>query len=159
VLAPGQLRLDTARSWVDGLVVGSVSDWRLPQRIVEPGHVASGSCPLACELASPNSGLFPSELSFLVGATSVFAHVMDGRYLTWTPTMAWQEMRNLLSGSASISDETSFINGYVLAVRTGDAGVPVTPVPEPSTVVLIGVGLALLAHSLRRRGKIGPAAA
>ncbi|MBL0727069.1 PEP-CTERM sorting domain-containing protein [Piscinibacter sp. HJYY11] len=155
VLASGQLRLSTAISWVDSLVVGSVSDWRLPERVIPEGYVPSASCPLACIQSAPLYGQFPSELSFLAGVTGLFSNVMNGNYLSWTSDMAWQELRNITTGRSVLSNETSLITGYVLAVRNGDVGTAVTaiaaPVPEPQTYALMLLGLGAVGAASRRQ--------
>ena len=155
-LGAGELRLSTAISWVDALVVGSVSDWRLPERVIPVDYVPSPWCPLECIQATPQAGQFPSELSFLWGATGQFSNVMNGNYLTWTSDMAWQELRNISTGSSVVTDETGLMTGYVLAVRDGDVGTAVTtaiaaPVPEPGTYALMLAALGALAIARKSR--------
>ncbi len=157
-LAAGELRLTTAISWVDSLTVGSVSDWRLPERIITASDITPW-CPAACVAATPQPGRAPSELSFLAGVTGQFSNVMNGNYLTWTSDMAWQELRNLVTGANGVTDETGLMTGYVLAVRDGDVGsavtpAAVTPVPEPQTYALMLAALGGLAIA-RRRTKRG----
>jgi hypothetical protein len=156
-LPAGQLRLTTALTWVDQLAVGSVSDWRLPQRVIPEGFEPPPWCPIECIRVTPQASLLPSELSFLAGATGQFSNVMDGYYLTFTSDMRWQEMRNIVTGATLSTDETGFMTGYVLAVRDGDAGAPIgtiaTPVPEPQTYALMAAALGALALARRRKGR------
>lgn len=150
-LAAGELRLGTAITWVDSLTVGSVSDWRLPERIISASDVTPW-CPVECVRATPQPGRAPSELSFLAGVTGQFSNVMNGNYLTWTSDMAWQELRNIVTGANGVTDETGWMTGYVLAVREGDAGTAVvTPVPEPQTYALMLMALGGLGVAARRR--------
>lgn len=154
-LPAGQVRLGTALSWVDTLVVGSVSDWRLPERVIPADFQPSPWCPIECVRATPQASQLPSELSFLAGATGQFSNIMNGYYLTWTSDMVWQEMRNIVTGATVSTDETGWMSGYVLAVRDGDAGTAVasvtTPVPEPGTYALMLASLGALAIASRRR--------
>lgn len=153
-LPAGQVRLATARSWVDALVVGSVGDWRLPQRLI-PADFPTAWCPIECVRTTPQPGQLPNELSFLAGATAQFSNLMNGYYLSWTSDMLWQELRNVVTGATVETDETSWMTGYVLAVRDGDAGSPTasvaTPVPEPQTYAMMMAALGALAIVRRRR--------
>ncbi|HEY0819348.1 MAG TPA: PEP-CTERM sorting domain-containing protein [Rhizobacter sp.] len=154
-LPAGQVRLTTALSWVDQLVIGSVTDWRLPQRVIPDGFEPSPWCPIECVRVTPQASQLPSELSFLAGVTGQFSNFMNGYYLSWTPDMVWQEMRNVVTGATVSTDETGWMTGYVLAVRSGDAGSPTStvaaPVPEPQTYALMIAALGALAIARRRK--------
>lgn len=152
-LMPGQLRFSNALSFVDNLAIGAVDDWRLPERLVPAGGPNTSVCSAtACDPWSS----WPSELSFLSvalgGSAGPFTNLQNGSYLTST-SGGVLEMRNLLAGTSLVTDETAFAYGFVLAVRSGDVGAAVTPVPEPSTYALMLAGmLGLALHSRRRKG-------
>ena len=157
----GQMTFTAALSFVDGLNIGGVDDWRLPERFLPHG----GGNPAFCDATScyPRMSV-PSELSFLAGAlggtSGPFANLQNGQYMTQAdnggsaaaaPVL---ELRNLYTNQYQYTDETRFAYGYVLAVRSGDvaqAGGTVTPVPEPSTYALTLAGLLLTAAWVQRQ--------
>lgn len=156
-LPAGNIRLSTAFSWIDTLVVGATDGWRLPQRLI-PEDDQAAVCPprSPCGQRSP----WPTELSFLsgllqAGGLELFSNVQNGLYMTRNsePGMMFTELRNPLAGPGGgiITDETSFVAGYVWAVHSGDVGVAVAPIPEPSTYALILTGLVGLGAFVRRR--------
>lgn len=146
-LAPGQIRLTTALSWLDTLVLGGVSGWRLPQRFIQQGSTDPDNpyCnPTACM-----PGLnWPSELSFLAtalgGSPGPFGNIQPGDYMAYdlAGNHRYVQLISPLSGYSDITDETGLVWGYAWAVHDGAVGAPVTPVPEPSTYALMLVGLA-----------------
>ena len=172
-LQPGEVRLYSrtgepyAANWVAGLSIGDVDGWRLPHRLV-PAGTSDGGPRDRCDLTSCDEHWnWPSELTFLGsvlgGASGPFSNVMDGAYMAITPNRRqlneYVQLYNprtvpVDGMGGMVSDETSFIYGYVWAVHDGDVASnhpTVTPVPEPETYALMLLGLAALTCGLRRR--------
>lgn len=150
----GVLRWSHANTFVDGLSLGGVSDWRLPTRLVPEGsYSGSDWCPAQCVRETPNFGPeFQSEYSFVQGALGLFSNVASGVYMTASPGWYWEELRNLSGGgSYTITDATSLMAGNFMIVRTGDVGTAVTAVPEAGTYALMLCGLSVLALGRRRQ--------
>lgn len=168
-LAPGGVQLygigtstPYAANWVAGLSIGGVEGWRLPHRLVPAGTNDGGIWGRCNETACDEYFNWPSELTFLGGAlgggSGPFSNVMNGSYLAITPNRRqlseYVQLYNPRNGQGMVSDETSFIAGYVWGVYDGDVATNnpmVTAVPEPETYALMSVGLACVALSLRKR--------
>lgn len=145
-----------AANWVAGLSVGGVQGWRLPHRLVPAGTNAGGPR-FQCDATGCNEQWnWPSELTWLAmalnGQSGPFINVMGGSYLAVTPNRHQQEYVQLsnplippVNGmSGMVSDETSYIAGYVWAVHDGDVGSAVSPVPVPAAAWLLACGLPML---------------
>jgi hypothetical protein len=137
-----------AKSWADNLVVGNITDWRLPTSDV--------SCqPYNC-VSSEMGHLFYTELgnhSAINVNPGSFTGLALGSYWsgnadTKRPGQAWVfTFFNGLQSSAPV-----FATYSGLAVRNGD--VLVAAVPEPETYAMLLAGLGLVgATVLRRKNK------
>ena len=146
-LAP-RLTYQEANTWAEGLTVGGYTDWRLPVNLGSCQAWAGGPGCRDSELGT----LYYTVLGYapLQGEGGPFRGVVGNPYwLATTPLVsnkAWTF--DALSGNKALGSADLRIYSTV-AVRTGD----VPAIPEPSTTVLLGVGVALLAAGaqLRRR--------
>ncbi len=141
----GLMTWSTANSWAQGLTIGGLTDWRLPRTLVPDS---------SCQI-SPAHGVFcsGSELGHLfyseLGGTAnqsiltsgdpdlaLFDNIQNFLYWSETPSGGSRFAFGLDIG-VQVSSNTS--NGlYAWAVHDGT----VTPVPVPSSMILMGVGLA-----------------
>jgi hypothetical protein len=156
---PGRLFLNSAdaRAWAANLVYAGHDDWRLPYMSVSSGEVA-GSEVVPCERFS-EFACTDNEMGYMYYYT-LAGHrgddktgsqtALGGQQLTGIQRAYWSASEYPRLGSWFFGFDSGFENsggfpgiGFsAWAVRSGDSAYYV---PEPSTVLLIGLGLAGLA--------------
>jgi hypothetical protein len=141
--ADGLMTWSQAMTWASGLVYQGYDDWRLP---------VSDICWGAC------TGSEMGHLYYIEG-TGPFINVQP--YLYWSQTTyqanPWSPVGVLVfdfsaAGQASYLPESDL---YAWAVRSGDSTPASTPIPEPSTMLLLGSALAGFAAWSARRHTTG----
>jgi len=157
----GRMNWEQAVAWADELVYydplrnNYLTDWRLPTAFKkdgsEPvfgfhGEADSEMAHLFLDLGLPGNGLpWPTE-------TPPAINLVDHYWPFWTSTeyeeypafVAW--VYDFSEGFQGVNDK-EFLN-YAWAVRDGDVA---APVPEPSTVIMLGCGLFTIAAAVKRR--------
>jgi len=155
------------------LDVHGVADWRLPtvrgELLPNEAELARWGVPSgyysACSQIDVGAGGGdlcsggPSELAGLAGHTDLFLNLSFTEHGNWLGA-SWQSASGLTffgmanAGSSEVSfDEQMGVPLHVMAVRDGD----VTPVPEPSTFVLVALGFAALGWRQMLRRSAAPA--
>lgn len=127
-----------AAGWTSGLVLGGSSDWRTPTLMEAQELQGAGLLtPTYFDGMGTNSGALWNQ-GFMWTSTEL------------TPGVSQYILR--VSGSPlGAIDAAIYDRGFqVFAVTDGAVGVPVTPVPEPSTYLLMALGLCGIALARRR---------
>lgn len=129
-----------AASWTSGLALGGSSDWRTPTLIE------------AQELQG--AGLLTSTYFDGMG-TSAGVGVFWSEEFMWTSTVLTPGVSQYIlriSGSPlGAIDAAIYDRGFqVFAVADGAIGVPLSPIPEPATYLMMAFGLCSLALARRR---------
>ena len=164
----GRMTWNNANAWAASLTVGGFSDWRLP---TTPQFQAS--CDSQNTFAGNSSGfnctesemghLYYIELGALAGPpfattadpTELAKFVNIQPYFYWTGTLrnagvawdfTWLSSNN--SGYTQANGTSNFFNAF--AVRDGDVESS-EDVPEPTTLALLGLGLAGLGFRAKRK--------
>lgn len=143
----GQMTWTNATAWTECLNVGGFTDWRLPSALNPDG---SAPCFGYCDDSELSYLLYVSlgvhhSNSILDGdpaSLALFSNIKLGRYGTSTETLthAWY----LDTNSGFLNANGKGCRYFAWAVCTGDAESSITavPVPTPSTVLLVCIGLA-----------------
>lgn len=168
----GTLTVTEAFEWAAQLEVHGVSGWRLPTvrgaLVPNEAELARWGVPpgyfTQCSQISVGAGGGdlcsggPSELAGLAGHTDLFANLSLTGYGQWLGA-SWQSATGLSffgianAGSSQVTyNEQMGVPLRVMAVRDGD----VAPVPEPSTYVLMALGLAALGWRSRKQSAGAP---
>jgi hypothetical protein len=142
-LYPGSTSTSTftaASAWASGLVFGGTSDWRLPT--------------LTEAQALQTAGLLTPAYFDGMGTGSGSGGFWREDYM-WTSTPLTPGVSQYLLGisgsQVGVVNAAIYDRGFqVFAVANGSVGVPVTPIPEPSTYLLMVLGVCSLALVRRR---------
>jgi hypothetical protein len=134
-----------ASAWADNLVVGKISDWRLPTSDV--------TCQAFNCVNSEMGHLFYTELASIAphnSKTGSFQNVATAAY--WSGTVNSKKVGQTWAFSTNDGSQFSALVGErysAMAVRNGD--VLVASVPEPETYAMLLSGLACIGLIARRR--------
>ncbi len=141
----------TATAWIDGLTIGDYTDWRLPTALNrdDTGPVSGLG---EVENGSEMNHLFYGELGGFAMSNitnsgdpdlSLFPDIKNNWYWSKTVSPYYPYPQDMFVwGVAFNQGYSELINKnsgyYTLAVHEGDVA---KPIPEPSTWVLLGIGL------------------
>jgi PEP-CTERM motif len=161
----GEMTWADANTWAANLVYGGFDDWRLPW-----GSVAAGAGPVAliaaCQSATEVQcrdnemgymyyyNLGAAQFDDLTGTQTavsgvVLNNIHDDEWSGTADLAGFSWAFSFISGNQLFWD-TSLAKWTAWAVRDGDVGA-VRRAPEPATLALLGVALACLGFSRRRK--------
>ena len=149
----GRMTWNSAVNWAASLTVGGFTDWHLPLTIFPDSGCASGSSQTQQRALGNNCTL--SHLGHLyyteLGNSANGPLLQKGPFKNLQEFFYWSGTRYTFAPNAAYN--LNFSSGWqdanglsgqfnALALRNGD--VLTAPIPEPSTIILFGSGLAVL---------------
>ena len=169
--SPGMMTWSEALQWTSQLQYGGYTDWRLPEILPVNGvsynytfadngstddgyNISASGTVYEGSTGSEQANLFYSSLGnapYSLQSTGPFYNIQLGRYWSGTEyppksSLAW----DFSFSHGSQHNSTKAANVYAWAVRDGD----VSPVPEPTTMLLFGTGIAGLIGTRRKKNRM-----
>jgi hypothetical protein len=172
----GQMTWASAMAWVADLSYAGFTDWRLPfatpVRPLDPRYANDGSEDYGFNITRTSSEMAHLYYVSLSGigarspsgefqpghgtSNSTFHRLAESAGYYWTETESYLSYGaysfNFSGGSADANNKISEM--YALAVRDGD--VEANHVPEPETILLLGVALVTLLLSGHKSSEVQP---